>query len=117
MPSTMRPMTPSPSSPLTSRPARYPAIAPTTSHAMMLKFVSSSAPDLWRSAPPLQCPSSDVAATLQTSGGFVSPVDMLGPAAGLPVCRTAEDPERRGRPVAQERATEDRGLLDRPERP
>src|SRR3954452_22471603 len=32
----MCPMTPSPSSPLTKRPARYPAIAPRTIHAMML---------------------------------------------------------------------------------
>src|SRR6476660_9252089 len=36
MPRTMCPMTPRPSSPLTRNPARYPAIAPMTIHAMML---------------------------------------------------------------------------------
>jgi len=39
IPMTTWPMTPSPSSPLTRNPARYPAMAPSTIHAMMLTVV------------------------------------------------------------------------------
>ena len=49
MPRTMCPMMPSPSSPLTMKPARYPAMAPRTIHAMMLT-VSTSIPT--RASPP-----------------------------------------------------------------